>query len=131
MWTLQYFKPNDARFSKTKFIASDDVVFVAVLKRGATTHIGDFSMVRCIHLAEENDSTSLILPMSILDASNLSASYDFHEGLMGKWKLIAPKKGTLPSIKLIELFENANEFLDAALKESNPIWAREPYEKLL
>jgi hypothetical protein len=88
-------------------------------------------MVRCINLAEENDKTSLVLPMSILDASNLSACHDFYEGLMGKWKLIAPKKGHLPSIKLIELFENANEFLDAALKESNPIWAREPYEKLL
>jgi hypothetical protein len=132
MWTLQYFKPNEAKYFCSKNIEPDDVVFVAVLKKGPTTHIGDFSMVRCIHLANESNSTNLVLPMSILDASSLSASHpSFSEGLMGKWKLVSPKKGRLPFIKILEIYDNANEFLDSALKESNPSWAREPYEKLL
>lgn len=131
MWSIEAFgeKQRDFRIH----IPADDVVFVAVIKRGPTVHIGKSSVVRCYHLAEYDDAVRLGFSMSILDATATEVKYpDFSgEGIMGRWKLLSPKAGcTIPKIALIEIFENVNEFLNEALDKSNPEWIRSSYASI-
>jgi hypothetical protein len=129
MWAIQ-------AFGKREFsvpIAADDVVFVAVLKRGPTVHIGKNSNVRCYHIAEYEPGIRLGLCMSILDATSTDMIYrDFsNDGLMGRWRLVAPRPGTnVPRVALIESFENVSDFLTEALDRSNPEWIRSSYASI-
>jgi hypothetical protein len=126
MWSLQ-------TFGKREFslpIAADDLVFVAVLKKGPTVHIGKQSNVRCYHIAEYEPGTRLGFQMSILDATATDMNHrDFSEdGLMGRWRLLAPRQGTnIPRVALVEAFENVNDFLIESLDRNNPDWIRSSY----
>jgi hypothetical protein len=127
MWSLPFYNPSEAKSRRVSLIAPDDVVFTAVMKRGPTVHL-KLSQVRCFHVAAESDGLHLGLGMSILEATSISNRYAFHEGVMGKWKLITPaEEGSVPSITLLSIFENANDFLSEVIQDSNPSWARKPY----
>lgn len=126
MWSLK-------SYGKRKFslpIAADDLVFVAVLKRGPTVHIGKNSNVLCYHVAEYEPGTRLGFNMSILEATATEMTYqEFSEdGLMGRWRLIAPRQETnIPRVALIEVFDDVNDFLIESLDKNNPDWVRSSY----
>ena len=126
MWSIQ-------AFGKKEFsvpILPDDIVFVAVLRRGPIVSIGKQSNVRCYHLGEYEPGIRLGFSMSILDATATEMNYrDFSsDGLMGRWRLIAPRYGTTtPRVALVESINDVNEFLSEALDKNNPEWIRSSY----
>jgi hypothetical protein len=127
MWSLTAIGPSSTVIK----VPADDVVFCAVLKKGPTVHISKSSKVRCTHIAEFNGvkNTFLTFSMSILDATEADAKYPSFstEGIMGKWKLIAPKCGSVPSVILLGVFDHAEEFVAEAISTNNPEWVRNSY----
>ena len=118
---------------KTDFfinIEPDDVVFVAVLKKGPTVHINKSSLVRCHHVAEYDENVFLSFPMTILDATSILIEFpeSTEDGLMARWKLVIPKSPCIfPNIQIIEMYTNVSEFIIDASSESNPEWIRKSY----
>jgi hypothetical protein len=125
MWTLQF------RGSAKKLtIPPDDVVFTAILVRGPTRHTKFASTATAFHLPEAS-GCQLEFSMTVLEASAIDAKYpDFgDDGLMGRWKLIAPKATSGPSVCLLKAFEDPKLFLTEALSTENPDWVRTLYEQ--
>lgn len=128
-------------------IENDDIEFVCILKRGPTFHEHRTSRVKCMHIIprfdddnkdeidkEKKEQGYLNFYMSVLEATKIEAKYpEFCEdGLMGKWKLIAPplfinEKNNHPTIKLVEYFSDVHEFFTCASNEINPYWIRQSY----
>lgn len=130
MWSIKAHSKKDFLLS----IDADDIVFVAVLKRGPLVHKHDDSLFRCHHIAEYEDGVNLSFNMTILNATSVSLDYPefISTGIMGRWKLISPKSNTnIPTIILIEHYSSANEFINDAISETNPTWIKKSYTKIL
>ena len=130
MWKLRVFSLN--REENSIAISEDDVVFIAVIKRGPFVHTKRKSYVRCFHIAELEKGKSIGFQMSILNATSIESKHkDFiNDGLMGKWKLVPPKVGEqqFPQIVLLEVYQDANVFMQEVLEETNPDWVRKSYK---
>ena len=128
VWTLLFKQKSE---QVKVLIDPDDVVFYAVMKRGPTVHIQGKTAVRCTHVAE-HEKGYLQLNMSLLDATHVEhLNEEFLTiGVMGVWKLLAPKESGLPTCKLEKLMTNVDEFLYEAQSITNPYWVRDSYTAL-
>ena len=151
MWKIEEYYEKQ-KGNKYLQILNDDIEFVAILKRGPTFHENRRSLVKCMHIIpryednKESDEMSeedkekkeqgyLNFYTSVLEATKIEAKYpEFYEdGLMGKWKLIAPSLAVTkenlnhPTIKLVEYFSDVYEFFKCASNEVNPDWIRKSY----
>jgi hypothetical protein len=146
MWKIEEYYEKQ-KGNKYFQILNDDIEFAAILKRGPTFHENRKSLVKCMHIIPRYDVDEetyemseedkrkkeeqgyLNFYMSVLEATKIEAKYpEFYEdGLMGKWKLIAPSTGNHPTIKLVEYFSDVYEFFKCANNEVNPNWVKNSY----
>jgi hypothetical protein len=131
MWSIRAHHKNSHEIIS---IDADDIVFVAVLKRGPIVHTSKDSLVRCYHIAEYDNNVNLSFDMSILDSSCITQEYpEFATiGLMGRWKLLAPKMlSKFPTIVLLENYENVYDFRNDVISDINPSWIKNSYLNIL
>lgn len=135
MWVLRTVRFGGPSEGPRVEIPADDVTFVAVLRRGRTEHTrAGRSCVLAEHVGEWSGGAHLMFPMTLLDATALQArAADFgDDGIMGRWKLVAPRApdASMPSVKLVSEYTDASTFLVDAAAADNPEWVRRSYAAL-
>ena len=130
MWNIELLNFKNER--KLFEIPSDDVTFIAALKREETVHnLKDGTFVRLKHLCCDTENFYIIFHCSLLEATSIELKYPLfaREGLMGKWKLMIPKqKSQMPYITLINEIVDTKQFLKECKSDENPDWIKKYYE---